>query len=277
VLQALEDRRHDRTNRAFLVSETLKNRAIQSFLDFYREDLEAEVLDDRNVILSFPVHFSGFHRVEVTVTSLEGDRYILSDGAKTLEELKSAGYELTSKLKKRVELISRAASLRVVNGYLVAESEGHSLGSSIQSFVEAAKTIGDAYLVQRAAAPKETHLYDLVSDLLNEQRVPYQLKHPLRGKVENHTIDFYFPPNGVPGLALTVMGNPSRMAAEAWAFKSWDIKQENERTKVGIVFDSEAGESSRTVLRASADLSVPSDEIQGLKGELRSIGILKHA
>jgi hypothetical protein len=258
------------------MSEKLKALAIGKFFDFYRDDLESEVIDDKNVVISFPIHFSGFHRVEITVTQIDSNQFIISDGAKTIEELKNSGYELNGKLRKRLELISRSAKIRVVNGYLVAESDALQLGSSIQRFVEAAKTIGDAYLVQRTYAPRDTNLLNMVSSFLAEQHVPYQTKHSLRGKIENHTVDFYFPPNGVPGLALSVMGNPSKMAAEAWAFKSGDIKAQNERTKVGVVYDSEeAGERSQAILKHSFDLSVPSNEIQALKGELRAIGIIK--
>jgi hypothetical protein len=257
------------------MSEQLKDLAIGKFLDFYREDLEAEVLDDKNIILSFPIHFSGFHRVEVTITHVNANQFIISDGAKTIEELKNAGYDISSKLKKRLELISRAAKVRVVNGYLVTESDLGDLGSSIQRFVEAAKTIGDAYLVQRLYAPKETNLLNLVSTFLNQEQVPYQPKHNLKGKLEDHSIDFYFPPNGVPGLALSVMSNPSKMAAEAWAFKSSDIKATNERMRVGVVYDSEAAkDNSKAILKGSFDMSVPSNEIYGLKGELRAIGII---
>ncbi len=258
------------------MSEALKNLAVERFLDFYRDDLAADILDDRNVILSFPVHYSGFHRVEVTITESAPGTYIISDGGKTIEELKSAGYDISKKLKDRLVYVSRAAKIREVNGFLVAEADGGTLGSAIQRFVEAAKTIGDAYLVQRVSAPRETHIFDAVSQFLSNHAIPYQSKHPLRGKIENHTIDFYFPPNGVPGLALTVMGHPSKMAAEAWAFKSSDIQQENARTKVGVVFDSDAGENSKNILRHSVDIAIPSDQIEGgLEGGLRSIGILK--
>jgi hypothetical protein len=170
------------------------------------------------------------------------------------------------------------ARIRVVNNYLIAESDAQSLGSSIQRFLEAAKTIGDAYLVQRAYPPRDTNLMNQVSEFLASRQVPYQRKHTLRGKVENHTIDFYFPPNGVPGLALSVMSNPTHIAAQAWAFKSGDIKSENQRTRIGIVYESdgEVGRSVKAILQYSADMAVPSSDMQTLQSELREIGILKN-
>src|ERR1017187_3470492 len=133
------------------MTSELMNTAISKFLEFYRSELEAEVIDANNVVLSFPVHFSGFHRIEVTVTQVPPNQSIIPDGAKTLSELRNAGYAPDTRLKKRLELISKMASIRVVHEYLVSESDAASLGSSIQRFVEAAKTIGDAYLVQRAS------------------------------------------------------------------------------------------------------------------------------
>jgi len=258
------------------MSEHLKRIAIDKFLEFYRNDMEAESIDASNVVLSFPVHFSGFHRIEITVTQTDANRFIISDGAKTIEELRNAGYALDTKLKRRLELISRSAKIRVVNEYLVTESNADSLGGAIQRFVEAAKTIGDAYLVQRASPPQETNLLNRVSEFLASQQIPYQAKHSLRGRLENHTVDFYFPPNGVPGLALSVLANPSRMAAEAWAFKSSDIKQEQARTKVGVVFEDEAAsETSKLILKNIADVSAPSSDISLLRAGLHSIGIIK--
>jgi len=260
------------------MTNDLMNMTISKFFDFYKSEVEGEQIDDNNVVLSFPVHFSGFHRIEVTVTQSRPDLFIISDGAKTLEELRNAGYAVESKLKKRIVSICRMAQIRIVHEYLVSETDAASLGSSIQRFVEATKTIGDAYLVQRPSPPKESNLINQVAEFLAAQQVPYQARRPLQGRIEKHVIDFYFPPNGVPGLALSVMGNPSKMAAEAWAFKSSDIKLVNERTKAGVVYDdSEAGESSKSILVNIADVSIPSSDIPSLQGVLRSIGILSHS
>src|ERR1035437_920379 len=260
------------------MSETLRDLAINKFLDFYKSDLDSESIDDNNVVLSFPVHFSGFHRIEITITQVNPGHFLISDGAKTIDELKNAGYDLSSKLRQRLEKISRLEQIRAVNASLVSETDAASLGSSIQRFVEAAKTIGDAYLVQRAAPPKDTNLINLVSEFLATQSVPYQTKRSVEGRIEKHSVDFLFPPNGVPGLALAVMGNPTRMAAEAWAFKAGDIKAMDARMRVGIVYESDfASDRSRAILTGSVDVSVPSSEMSMLAQGMRSMGILKSA
>jgi hypothetical protein len=258
------------------MSIELQNLALDKFFDFYKSDIESEVIDKNNVVISFPVHFSGFHRVEITVTQLSPDSFLISDGAKTIDELKMAGYALTGKLKKRLEIISKLARIRVVSDHLVCDSNSGDLGSSIQRFLEATKTIGDAYLVQRTGMPRDTDLINRVSSFLAEQQVPFQTKHPLNGEFERHIIDFYFPPNGAPGLALSVMNNPSRTFAEAWAFRSLDIKKVNQRTQVGVVYDDqEARDNSKSILNGMLDVSVPSSDIPALRQSLRSIGILK--
>jgi hypothetical protein len=255
----------------------LREKAIGKFFEFYQSDIDSEVLDDSNVVISFPVHFSGFHRVEMTITEINADHFVISDGAKTIEELKSSGYVINSKLRDRIELISRTAKIRVVDDYLVSESNAALLGSTMQRFLEAAKTIGDAYLVQRTTAPKDINLLNRVMDLLRQEQVLYQVRHSLHGKIEDHKVDLYFPPNGVPGLALSVMGNPTRQAAEAWAFKSYDIKSVDQRTRVGVVYDAEqALDNSKAILDTVADVSVPSTDMGKLTEGMREIGILKN-
>jgi hypothetical protein len=259
-----------------MTTNDLQNIALNKFLDFYKNDIESEIIDAANVVLSFPVHFSGFHRIEVTVTQSSPDQFIISDGSKTVDELRMAGYALTSKLRKRLEMVSRAANIRVVNDFLVCESNLANLGSSIQRFVEAAKTIGDAYLVQRTTLTRDADLINQVSTFLKQQQVPFQTKHPLLGEYERHVIDFYFPPNGVPGLALSVMNNPSRTVAEAWAFRSQDIKKTNQRTQVGVVYDDvDVRSNSKSILNGILDVAIPSSNIPALHHSLQTIGILK--
>jgi hypothetical protein len=258
------------------MNNDLRSIALDKFFDFYKSDIEVEVIGPTNLMMSFPVHYSGFHRIEVTITQSGPTEFIISDGAKTLSELRMAGYAITGRLRRRLETISRAAKIQVVNDYLIAESDLTHLGSAIQRFVEAAKTIGDAYLVQRVNLPRETDLMDRVSTFLAEQQVPFQRRHSLAGQYEKHVVDFYFPPNGVPGLALSVLNNPTRTIAEAWAFRATDIKKTNERTQVGVVYDDvDVKDNSRSLLQGVLDVSIPSSDIAVLKQSLRTIGILK--
>lgn len=253
----------------------LENIALERFFEFYKSDIESEVIDSDNVVISFPVHFSGFHRIEVTITRVSENQFIISDGSKVLDELRSAGYRVNAKLLKRIEELSKIAGIRVVNGYLVSNSDLALLGSSIQRFLEAAKTIGDAYLVQKTGMPRDTQIVKQVGDFLAGQQVPFQTRYPLMGEFEKHIVDFYFPPNGVPGLALSVMNNPSRTIAEAWAFRSMDIKKKNERMRVGVVYDDQdVRDNSKSILTGVLDVSIPSSKITQLGGSLKRLGII---
>jgi hypothetical protein len=82
------------------MSQELQGLAISKFFEFYSGDLVSESVDDNNVVISFPMHFSGFHRVEVTVSRVNPGLFIISDGARTTEELKSSGYPINSRLKR---------------------------------------------------------------------------------------------------------------------------------------------------------------------------------
>ena len=258
------------------MTKELQNLALDRFFEFYKNDIETEVIDARNVVLSFPVHFSSFHRVEITITQTAGETFIISDGAKVIDELRTAGYSLNNKLRARLESICKFARIRVINDHLVSNSSLKELGSSIQRFVEAAKTIGDAYLVQRTTIKRDLDLLDEVSSFLVKQGVSFRKKQPLSGQFERHVVDFYFPPNGVPGLALSVMNNTSRTTAEAWAFRSLDIKKINERTQVGVVYeDNGIRDNSLSILMGVLDVSVPSSDISRLRGSLATIGLLK--
>jgi hypothetical protein len=254
----------------------LKDQVMDRFFDFYRSDIDAEIVDPNNVVISFPVHFSGFHRIEVTVSRINEDRFVISDGSKTIEELKKSGYRLNRKFRERLESISRAAQIRVVNDHLVADSDFKHLGSSIQRFLEAAKTIGDAYLSQTTPLLSEKDLAERVSSFLYDQQIPFQRRHALPGKYEAHTVDFYYPPNGVPGLALSVINNPSKTFAEAWAYRAMDIRDTNKRLKVGVVYDDEQiKDKSEAILKGTMDVSIPGSHIEHLGDSLREIGIVR--
>lgn len=254
----------------------LEEIAIEKFLNFYRADIESEVIDDRTIVLSFPVHFSGFHRIEVTITRAQPDRFIISDGAKVADELRLAGYSLNKRFRDRLEAITKFAGIRVVNSHLVGECTSSDFGSCLQRFVEAAKTIGDVYLVQPVVNKRDAYLIGQVSSYLIQQNVAFKTRHQLTGLYENHVADFYFPPNGVPGLALSVINSPNRTTAEAWAFRSLDIKNKNERTQVGVIYDDfGVKESSKSILKGVLDVSIPSSELPSLGRSLRSIGIVK--
>ena len=78
------------------MNTSLQDQAMDSFLTSYKDDLACEEQDENNVVISFPVHFSGFHRVEVTVTRVNPSKFLISDGAKTIDELKNAGSRMPS-------------------------------------------------------------------------------------------------------------------------------------------------------------------------------------
>lgn len=249
---------------------------ISDYLAEYKDSIDSEPVDERNFMLSFPLHFSGNHRVEVTITQIESDHFIISDSAKTIDELKDAGHAVTSNLRKRITTIANISGLRIVDDYLVLDCNRRDLPKFLQRFIEAAKTIGDAYLVYSVKPPKEENIIAAVRETLNKRKVLYRESQAIRGKIENHKINFYVPPNGTPGLALAVLPNPTKQLAEAWGFKVGDIRDANRNVAIGLVYDPErAGKSSTDIITNVADFAVPSDKMKVLETGLEEKGLIK--
>jgi hypothetical protein len=74
-------------------------------------------------------------------------------------------------------------------------------------------------------------------------------------------------------VALAVLPNPIQIVAEAWGFKSQDIRRAND-IAVTIVYDAaRAKDVSKTILQKMADFSVPSNAVEDLGNVLARAGI----
>jgi hypothetical protein len=256
----------------------MANELLQTVLDSYfssqRELIAAEQADQENVIISFPFHYSGGHRVELNVTALPARRFLVSDMASTLGELKQAGYTITGGLKKRLLNIASAAQLRIVRDHLVADYSEDELGTGLHMFAEAAKTIGDAYLVHHRQKPTNADeiLHSQVRDVLLKQKYMFEEFAQVGGVVESHKLDFYVPPNGKLGLGLAVLSHAKRLQAEAWAFKAQDLKNAMSRLRIGLVYDDNtATPDSREIISRMIDIPVPSSQLDALPAKLLSV------
>lgn len=237
---------------------------LTKYLSTHKDLIETEQVDDKNIIVSFPLHFVGNHRVEVSITEADGLLF-LSDIGRTITELKDYGYSVSAGLMSRMVEIAKPASVRVVNENLVMNCNSDELGTSLHSFVETAKTIGDAYLAFQVKAQPERKLVEDIAELLNEAHIPYRPSHKVHGKIDAHSVDFYLPPNGHPGLALEVLGGyNTHTTAQVWYFRSQDIKAYDSRMRVGIIYDIENSSwslKSEKILREAADFALPSSDL----------------
>ena len=126
----------------------------------------------------------------------------------------------------------------------------------------------------KAPREEEDELVTRVRGVFSQRRIAFSEKQEIHGQIENHIVDFYVPPNGARGLALAVLPNPSQLVAEAWGFKTQDIKKVNSDLAVGVVYDaSRAKEVSRAILDKMADVPVPSTIIGDLGSILDKVGI----
>jgi hypothetical protein len=246
-----------------ILDEILKN-----YFSAHKELIATEQLNDDSVMVSFPLHFVGNHRIEVAVSRASDGLFVISDVGRTISELKDYGYAVSPSLLSRMAHIAKPASVRIVSENLLMDCPESEVGSALHSFVEVAKTIGDAYLAFHVKSPTEKRLIEEVKERLDETEIPYRTSHKVHGKIDAHPVDFYMPPNGHPGLALKVLGGfNTHTTAQVWYFKCQDIRGYDSRVKVGIVYDTEESNwssKSETILRDIADFAMPSNEISGL-------------
>ena len=171
--------------------------------------------------------------------------------------------------------IAKPAQVRVLDESLVADCTPHYVGIVLHEFAEAAKTIGDAYLAYKVKTSPDTRLIEEIRAIFADRQIAYKFNQKVRGKIDVHPIDFVIPPNGHPGLALAALGGGrTHDTAQIWYFKCQDIRTQDNRLKVGIVYDVEQSvwsSRSETILRDNADFAMPSDQIETLGDTVTSI------
>lgn len=253
----------------------LINSVLEDYLKAYRGLVAAEQVDDRSVTLSFPMHFSANHRIELTITQVNENRYIISDIARVMTELRNAGHRLDKELRQRLSDLARVSGVRFEREYLLLESDGADLGKNIQNFLETAKTIGDVYFVHKPKRERDKQIQDKVQRVLDDRRVAYQRSFELDGEFTPHKFDFYVPPNGTEGLALKVLGaENTKLSAELWAFRCDDVRRQprNEHVRVGLVIDSQQHwrDEEKMILKSRAHVVVDDKEVDMLRDYLAS-------
>ena len=238
---------------------------LEGYLTTYRDLIETE-RDERSITLSLPFHLAANHRIEITVTDLGGNICIISDSARTLSEIQAAGYSLTTQMKEKLEKIAGISGLRIVDSHLILEARHDDIGTSVQKFLEVSKMIGDAYLVYKHREKPDEEILSHVQSILQEQGVLYRLREKVPGEIETHPFDLLAPPNGRPGLAVSVLGGVNtHNIAQVWGFKCDDIKKgewyRSTKSRLALIYDvrQQWSDASRTILQTRADIAFPSD------------------
>lgn len=243
----------------------LTDTILNKYLAAYSGLIVAEPVEPDSVTISFPFHYSARHRIELTITALSSGQFIISDMARTIGELRDFGLGVGHKIRERLEGISKAAGLTIVQDHLLLESSADELGNNVQRSLEAVKTIADVYLVHRARTPTDQDLVRQVREILNKKRLIYREKERINGQLETHAVNFLLPANGKPALAIAVLpGRSSHLVAEAWGFKCDDMKITNADLKIGLVYDTRTetwASESKHILETKADIVVGSDAL----------------
>src|SRR5205814_2192546 len=129
------------------------NDVLQNYFSAHKELIATEQISDDSVIVSFPLHFIGNHRIEVSVTKATDGIFVISDIGRTISELKDYGYAVSPSLLSRMAQIAKPASVRIVSDNLLMDCREAGVGAALHSSVEVAKTIGDAYLAFHVKTP----------------------------------------------------------------------------------------------------------------------------
>lgn len=253
-----------------------KSKILKAYLDAYRSLVASEQVADKAIpgestTISVPLHIAGNHRVEVTVTEFSPGKFILSDMARTLGELSESGSRISADFRRRTEEIIKEFGVRLVKDHMLMDCDKASLGEAIQRFSEAAKTIGDAYLLQRTRSVHVREVLGEVKQILAARQLQFKENQKLKGTIEQVSFDFYVPPNGKPGLALAVVaGGNTHSLAKIWAFNCLDVKEQYaERLKLGVVIDEDDSarwtRHSKQILKKGADIVASSKDLSDLE------------
>jgi hypothetical protein len=256
---------------------TIATDVLAKYLEAQKDLLAIEAIDDRSAIISLPLHFSAYTRVELSVTRVAVNQFVVSDMGQTIGELKDAGFKVGDSVRKRIGDIVEISRLRLEGNTLLRQCSGEDLGNVIHEFADAAKTIGDAYLAyhSRGRGKVEHDLRQAVRKTFDEKRFLYKERQLVPGEFEQHKVDFLIHPNGAKGLALAILSDPDRVHAEAWGFKTLDIKKtSNNKLVVGVLYNAEkAVQVSRNILERMADLAIPSTDVNRLADALDTLDL----
>lgn len=248
---------------------------LASYLAAQKKLLEFEEVDKNNCLVSLPLHFSAHTRIELAIAQVSKNQFALTDQGQTITELKDAGVPVGSRLLERIKDIIQIWRVELVGVALFRTCKRRELGIALHEFGEAAKTVGDAYLsvhdYETDRRVEET-LKDQVRRTFHAERYFYREQQSVPGKIETagHKVDFYIPSNGSNGLALEVLSKPNKLQAEAWGFRTRDMKDANQSLLVGFVYDEAAKDLSRTILNSIADISLSATELIEFAGQLKA-------
>jgi hypothetical protein len=101
----------------------------------------------------------------------------------------------------------------------------------------------------------------------------YRLDEKVAGKIELHPFNLVVPPNGRPGLAVSILsGKNTHNVAQIWYFKCDDVKNgewyQRSKSRLALIYDVRGhvwSESSRAILESRADLALPSDALDDFR------------
>ncbi len=244
------------------MNNKLKSDILERYLSAYRGLVEAEQVEADTVVVSFPFHVWESHRVELAIQKISNVEFFISDMARTIGELKLNGYNINKSVRAKIQTLGQDAGIRVKQNELVRSCSPSELGNVLQKFAEAAKTIGDAYLVHKTRPISEDRLFGIVKESLDYKGIAHEERVRVSGVLDSHTIDFYAPPNGKPGFGIAILARQdTHTLAQLWGFKCRDLRDAHPNLKIGLVYDTEDAkwtQIAENIIRHEANFVLPS-------------------
>jgi hypothetical protein len=150
------------------------------------------------------------------------------------------------------------------------------LGFAIQTVLEFSKTIGDVYLIHKLRDEADKEVIDQVASVLKTSHIHFQRDKKISGELEKHPFDIVVNSNGLPGMAVKVLGGQNtHSTAQIWAYKCEDIRRgrwRKAKNKLVLVYDERNrwSDASKSILESRADVVLSSGSINLLPDALKN-------
>src|ERR1051325_662083 len=126
---------------------------IAKYLKSQHNLLRFENVGQDSCLLSLPLNFTAHTRVELAVTRLSSDQYILTDQGQTLGELHDAGYAINAKLLERLKQIIKVWQVELAGVTLTRTTKEKDLGNALHDFARRVARRADGVRAHGAHGP----------------------------------------------------------------------------------------------------------------------------
>lgn len=204
-----------------------------------------------------------------------GDGYVLTDGGRTIQELRSSGVHLnTPKRKLLASQILNSVSATTDDDRIAVKATRDDFGQRVQFLVKAILGLGDMFMLAQPTV--EAVFKEDVQRMLEENAVEYESRVEFEGRSGyRHQVDFVIPAsNGAPTRLVEAIDTPSRDNVNnfLWTLSDTEYSRPEQMKPYAFLNDrrSEIGDDLFEALTSYSVVAVPWSERLGVVEELRA-------